>query len=326
MTTTIEHDDVRSYTARVAAQLDDLPEAERQDLLADLEQHLLEVAAEADGDLAERLGPPEAYAAELRAVAGIPSRGQSAGRPLLERLAGRVARSGPGRYADALASARSVRAVMAFLPELRPGWWVLRGYLAVVALTVLWGGYPANELSRVLVPSVYSPVVGLALIALAMWASVALGRRVPSSKAVRRFSAVLSLGVIVLAWAAVGHVEGRVVPIEALGSGESYPPYLQHSDGSPITNLCPYAADGSPLFGVLLFDQSGRPIEELAPLDEVYGEPYAEDVPRPSPQPSVAVVSNSYPRPEQIPDPVTGSPVDFHCPQVLARGAGSPTG
>ena len=61
-------DDVTSYAAEVRAQLADLPAVEADVLLEDLEQHLAEVAAEGDGTLVDRLGPPEAYAAELRAA------------------------------------------------------------------------------------------------------------------------------------------------------------------------------------------------------------------------------------------------------------------
>src|ERR1700719_3485965 len=71
-----EHaDDVTTYAATVRAQLADLPATERDALLEDLEQHLGEVAAEGEGSLVDRLGPPEAYAVELRAAysAGPPS-------------------------------------------------------------------------------------------------------------------------------------------------------------------------------------------------------------------------------------------------------------
>src|SRR5260370_7513852 len=64
-----EHaDDVATYAAIVRAQLADLPATERDALLEDLEQHLAEVAAEGEGSLVDRLGPPEAYAVELRAA------------------------------------------------------------------------------------------------------------------------------------------------------------------------------------------------------------------------------------------------------------------
>jgi hypothetical protein len=67
-------DDVRRYAAAVRAALADLDAAERGALLDDLEAHLAEVAAESGAPLAERLGPPERYAAELRVAYGAPPR------------------------------------------------------------------------------------------------------------------------------------------------------------------------------------------------------------------------------------------------------------
>jgi hypothetical protein len=62
---------VGAYLASVRAALSDLPAEERDELCEDLEQHLVEVAAESDEPLSARLGSPESYAAELRASAGL---------------------------------------------------------------------------------------------------------------------------------------------------------------------------------------------------------------------------------------------------------------
>ena len=62
--------DVARYAAAIRAALGDLDAAERADLLEDLEAHLAEVAVESGTSLADRLGPPDAYAAELRAAYG----------------------------------------------------------------------------------------------------------------------------------------------------------------------------------------------------------------------------------------------------------------
>jgi len=70
MTTQHETDAVARYAAAVRVAVADLGPEERAQLLGDLEAHLEEVAAEGGGSLAERLGPPEAYAAELRAAYG----------------------------------------------------------------------------------------------------------------------------------------------------------------------------------------------------------------------------------------------------------------
>ena len=63
--------DVATYGAAVRAALalqTSLAESERESLLEDLEDHLAEVAGESDVPLQERLGKPDAYAAELRSA------------------------------------------------------------------------------------------------------------------------------------------------------------------------------------------------------------------------------------------------------------------
>lgn len=81
--------DVRQYAAAVRAALGGLDPRAAAHLLDDLEEHLAEVAAESDVALAERLGPPESYAAELLAAyasgGGEPARSRPARR---RRLAG----------------------------------------------------------------------------------------------------------------------------------------------------------------------------------------------------------------------------------------------
>ncbi|PRX48342.1 hypothetical protein B0I33_104158 [Prauserella shujinwangii] len=68
---------VRGYLARVRTALADLPAAEVDEILDDVRPHLLEIAAElgerAGVDaMSERIGTPEAYAAELRAAGDYP--------------------------------------------------------------------------------------------------------------------------------------------------------------------------------------------------------------------------------------------------------------
>jgi hypothetical protein len=61
----------QAYAAAVRAALADLPAAEAAGLLDGLEPHLEEVAAEGGDSLVDALGPPDRYAAELRASAGL---------------------------------------------------------------------------------------------------------------------------------------------------------------------------------------------------------------------------------------------------------------
>ena len=71
---TLSHD-VKAYLDAVRTRLDDLPAEERDDLLADVEPSLLDSAGESDVPVERRLGPPDSFADELRAAAGLPPRG-----------------------------------------------------------------------------------------------------------------------------------------------------------------------------------------------------------------------------------------------------------
>jgi len=63
--------EVSHYLAAVREALDDLPSTERDDLLVEVEPSLLDAASESGGNVSARLGPPEEFAAELRAAAGL---------------------------------------------------------------------------------------------------------------------------------------------------------------------------------------------------------------------------------------------------------------
>src|SRR3979411_2356036 len=90
--------DVATYAASVRAALSDLPGDQAEVLLEDLEDHLREVASEEGGPLAERLGPPEQYAQELRAAYTATHAGRTRQDPALRdlRLAVRAG-AGAGR-------------------------------------------------------------------------------------------------------------------------------------------------------------------------------------------------------------------------------------
>ena len=118
-------DEITEYVERVRAALADLPEATRDELLEDLPEHLAEIRAEDTVTLTDRLGTPEAYAAELRTTAagfvgGFPDPPKRRFAPLLDarddvlRLLGRAdVKAGP-----AIGYARASE----FLVLLRPAW------------------------------------------------------------------------------------------------------------------------------------------------------------------------------------------------------------
>lgn len=224
------------YAQAVRDALADHPE--REELLEDLDDHLAEIAEESDVPLEERLGPPSAYAEELVAAYG--------GRPTVEMPRSRW-RPGAGlrRAHGGLMAMGPYRSLVAFLPELRPGWWVLRGYaVGMLLLAPFTGAW--------LVPG--NPIEWL-VVGVVVWASVWFGRRSHG-----RVVGVL----LVLANAAAGLIVLGGL-IDASHSSDREPVSVSYAvtGGSPgfdVSNIKPYAKDGTPLTDVYLYDQDGNPI------------------------------------------------------------------
>jgi len=185
--TTIQPDPLReAYVLRVGAALGDVDTTERHALLADLRLHLDEVAHGDTRSLDDIVGPPEVYAAELRAAAGLatpgptvalpaptpPATGPSvAAWPWVRHQAGRawgVVRHG---WED-------VRLALVEAAGNGPTWWLLRAFLATQAVGAL-----TRSDDWLLWPSVFdSQVWGPAFLFAAAVVSVRVGRdpeRVP---------------------------------------------------------------------------------------------------------------------------------------------------
>jgi len=219
--------DIDAYASRVRVALSDLPAAEREDLVADLEDHLAEVAAE--GDLVELLGTPEAYTAELRSSAGLPPRPGPAPRERPAWLDG----------------------TLGFLPELLPGWWVLRGLVLGAVLGLLLG----------------STLLAVLFALVAVPASVVLGRRGATDTALHWLGVALSVaaaGALVLA---LGFAGGSTSYEPQRSVPAPWPSDDRTTGLSGVTNLYPYSSDGKPLQGVQLYDQNGEPVELMADTD-----------------------------------------------------------
>jgi hypothetical protein len=241
------------FLAAVEAELSDLPAEDRSALLEDLALHLEALAAEDDDrPLDVRIGAPAVYAADLRAAAGLPAR------PGAEN-------SSPSGFSERLARMRTVRAVRESLrlaSELRPAWWVLRGYLAVLVPCQLISDWVRNFP----VPApLGSQTLGLLLVVAAVIGSVFLGRRrLPRAAGllVAATGVLLVLVSIGIARDARHDLIGRI-NAAAWAPGPEVPseehPLL--SRYGPVTDVYPYAADGTPLDGVLLYDQDGRPLK-----------------------------------------------------------------
>lgn len=243
--------EIASYVDRVRAALADLPPAVRDELLEDLPEHLAEVAAEGEGPLADRLGPPEVYAAELRAAAGAPipspnldDRVRDAVRKARARLRVLDARTGPligyGATSD-------------FLRLLIPGWWVLRGYLVAMGFAYVFGSGAIGLLPRL---DVGEPTVtGWVVLAAFVIGSVWLGRR--GTRLNRWPRRVLAVATAVLVLPAIVNVfetdeDARGTPFEQI-----------YYDGEldAVQDIYVYDEQGRPVQNARLFDQDGRLIQ-----------------------------------------------------------------
>jgi len=266
-----------TYASAVRDALADLPPTEREEVCEDLDGYLADVMEELGEDappgaLLARLGPPEAYAAELRAAAGYPSatdadalaRPRPAGLLTLARLRARAAGSAVVDWVEGVPGGV---ALVTLLRELRPAWWVARAWIVVLALDWVFVGGP-----RAPFPSAFGAgqLGGFLLVVLAIAGSVWLGRRADRSRPVRLWSLPLNvlavLALLPMASELSNAVEGRdekgYAEVVYMNGGE-----LAHEDGAPISNIYPFDSAGTPLSGVYLFDQDGRRIDNLARPD-----------------------------------------------------------
>jgi hypothetical protein len=262
MTTTLAAGDIHAFAVAVRAQLDDLPADDVDDLLDGLEADLSDQAAEAGEDFA--LPDAAAYAAELRAAAGLPERGvaPSGIRSLRSRLDDLDARA-----AAWLRSNPALTGLAAFFVALRPAWWVLRGTIAfaLVAMTTGLGGQHSTAEVRLLDTLTYPAANPLALLLLGGLVVVSVqwgrGRWLPA-----RWMRSLPVALTVVTAVALPIVGANAVASvrHALLYAESaeatpYPPGLA-LDGQRVRNIFAYDADGQPLTHVQLFDQNGQPL------------------------------------------------------------------
>ncbi|OZM78397.1 hypothetical protein [Pseudonocardia sp. MH-G8] len=288
---------VEEYLDGVRAALADLPAPEVAEILDDVRAHLSDLAVELGGDadaptLTERLGPPGTYAAELRAAAGYspvpePAQGPHLGLARLAVAAAVVAalvvgagllqgepgviffglllaapalplllREGPRvpsvmalpevrRLTERPAVGTTGRTVLDFLASLQPAWWVARSFAAAVVLVgVLDGG----EVMPIL-------LVGLVGAPVSVW----LGHRTRRDR--RWLWMVAPLNALAAVVLLVVLVEGAPGGPTVQSSSASFQPGLWQDSEREIQDIRPVDASGTPLTGVYLFDQDGRPID-----------------------------------------------------------------
>ncbi|OWV10435.1 hypothetical protein B5D80_06560 [Micromonospora wenchangensis] len=251
---TVTGQEITDYVERVRAALADLPPQTREELTEDLPEHLAEVAAEADGSLVDRLGTPEAYAAELRAAAGAGD--PAAGRRALERRIASVlgrARARIDRLDARFGPVFGHATAGEFLRLLRPAWWVARAYLAAMLLTALSTDGPLGLLPRL----DGHAFVGLLMFVGLLYGSVWLGRRTHELRSWRRWALHASSAVLALfAIGAVADVDDHA------RSGYDYG-YESTSVDNPyneVQDVYVYDSEGRLVENARLFDQNGTPI------------------------------------------------------------------
>lgn len=243
---------VRDFVHEVGRYFDDLPDNERVELLEDLEHHLLELEAEGEDSLEYELVDPAQYATELRHSAGLPERAEAAPH------AGPWART-VDRLQERFDRARerpAVGEVLGFLQELRPAWWVVRGWAIVVGVAMtLEGGHWSRH-----VPVPGRSLLGLLALSAAVVASVKLGRQ--GSDRARPWRILdVAAGIAVAAIALHALTANPDATYVEVHQEAWQPPVLQHPDGEPITNLYLFDEDGNALQGVYVYDGVGRPVE-----------------------------------------------------------------
>lgn len=286
MSTAPAESQISDYLGRVRAALADLPADARDELLEDLPDHLTEVLAEDAGTLTERLGEPEAYAAELRAAAGMAAAAAPDG------VARRRLRAATERLDASVGPALGYRRASELLAQLRPGWWVLRGYFAgLLAYAMIFGSPP------LLPPANLAALVWLILVLGAVAGSIRLGRvnLRPTGRAVL---AVATVFLLVFAVAALNFNRQQFEP--AASTVDRY-------DG--VIDVYPYDANGRPLQGVHLYDQNGVPI--------VLGNPFRCLQPRDKPQvlPGLDKIDLDWGRGYPLCPPIGWSPSGTTVPQ-----------
>ena len=263
--------DVRGYAEAVRRSLVDLGPELVEDLTDDLEADLTDAMADerhvAHGSgLLEQFGPPEAYAAELRAAAGLAASDARRRFQLFSDPVEDVRRL--GRW-----TLRRLRAqgwwapVESFLVSLRPVWWLLRAWIGYEVLAMYFGGAASTAVPR----SLLSWVVLLAAVVV----SVQCGRGVWLRASRVRWLVVTANVVAIIALLPVlSWVQGKLQYQEALVASYESGPYAGGTqtiyqdkpvdgvvvDGMQVSNLFAYDAEGNPLTDVQIYDDRGRPV------------------------------------------------------------------
>lgn len=223
-----------AYLDAVRDRLKGLPIEEADELVTDLEQHLAELVAEDTGPLANRLGSPQEYAAELAASAGWPITQARSSVSFAKVLWAWKAR---------LATSAVLRWWSQHWPAYRPGWWIGRALVIGLILAAVNGsGRPAHLLW----------IAPLAI------ASITAGQGAATSQAWRSVSLLMTLAAVfalIVGWMN----EVRVMPERVMYTFYDYNPNGIVGPNGVVENIYAYDSEGQPI-DVFLYDQNGSPL------------------------------------------------------------------
>lgn len=249
-------EEIAEYLAAARAVTRDLPAQQREELLDDLAAHLAEVAAEDPAPLRHRLGPPDEYAAELRAATDGAGRHRTGGvwphrvRGHWQRLRQRLSRMDQ-RVGPLLGYERASE----YGRLLRPAWWLLRGYLAAMLLV-----YFLDHNGQVgLLPRLGgSTLAGLVILVVFMGGSIWLAHR--SARWSRWPRRVLTLGsALMVLFGTIGFLS--LDDRQRYGVPAQYRDVVWHDPYQDVSDVYVVDEHGRLLTGVTLLDQHGRPID-----------------------------------------------------------------
>lgn len=270
---------IDTYVQDVAAQLNGLEEEERAELLDDLRSHLREVINENPGSsLNDLVGTPESYAKELLASAGV----VTTQKPKKQRFT-HIQK----RYEETTKSFKATTAgqiTTKYATILAPAWWVARAYLLVTLVTSIIAGtshsfyvgsvgqwptsfalsYPGFPIPHLLGSTIIGFLAIIALIPL----SVAIGQRSAEKSLTTPVKRIVTVSSVVLVVFGIGLMSyGTSNSAQVIYQNYATPQdrCLSNSANQHVTNLYPYGTDGKLLDNVLIYDQTGKPIDNLCP-------------------------------------------------------------
>lgn len=304
---------VRGYAEAVRLHLADLGPEVTEDLTDGLEADLAEAVQEAAEavtrsastpaddvalDLAAHFGPAADYAAELRSAAGLPP----AGPPRRQRVGLRASAASAGRalrerWAERwrpVTSTPQWAGLRTLGREIRPVWWVARGWI-LGALLAAWLG--SGTLSLVPLSGEQAAVMAAGALVSVQWAR---GRWLPRSW-LPRVTVLASLVAVLAVPVTIGETRNFAVLGASAhhgGSGSGYDAGYQagysdaHTvsfggapgedgvwvDGMQVSNLFAYDANGDPIRDVQLYDDRGRPVRTItdAGAEQLWAVPEVE--------------------------------------------------